>query len=431
MRISTLPNGLQIGLAGRVDHLAGLSLWLPVGTAQEPEGARGLVHLIEHLSFRGAQRDSAAHLVQELEQVGCIFHAETSKDLVGYHCRAPHHHFQPILEVLGQLAFAPLAVTPDEVAREGRVLVQEWAGRLSLSETALRLALNTLYPPAYQSSEHHVDAHLLERKELPERVAAFRRAHFHPTGALSVLYHPDLAAALRLAEQVLGVYGGAERLPLPLPEPCAYPRYRRYRTTATATHVAVAFSGPPYGSARREQMAVFNRIFALGFGARLYHRMVAQDGRVYALNTQIDAWPDLGGYALCGSSTEATDDFATYVEEVVCDELEAIARRGLTADEVHRAVERYISFLYLLTENQLKYTRRLARDWLHAGTIFDPSAVAATLRASTVDDYVQLVTDYLRPDRATVAILEPGRGASQPPPEGSPAAPRARPTESV
>lgn len=81
-----LPNGLKVLL--KENHAAPVVTWIvayKVGSRNEPVGATGSAHLLEHMMFKGTKTLGKGQVARLLERNGAEYNAFTDNDLTGYY----------------------------------------------------------------------------------------------------------------------------------------------------------------------------------------------------------------------------------------------------------------------------------------------------------------------------------------------------------
>ncbi|NPA72329.1 MAG: insulinase family protein [Gammaproteobacteria bacterium] len=403
-QVKQLSNGLTICIVDTVSYLAGISIWLPFGSSVETETQKGWTHLNEHLSFRSPTQQTSREFALNLERDGAIFSAQTGIEHVGYYCRIPYHNFSKGVRLLRRIAFEKIHTSTKAIMNEVKIQAQESLASRSAGQQLRRLALNNIFPKSHRVTP---GVSPIETPDQVEQFMLFREMHFHPRGAIVLVFHPKPDVAMEIVEDELGMCEGKDRVALAPQTLGEYERVKVYQGRVASTHVAVAFPAPPFPSPAHELMNVFNRIIALGFGARLYQRLVEIDARTYSLQTNHDAFAHFGGYTISATSTDKAEDFSKYFEDTVRDELTRIITDGLHRDEVSRAIERYISYLHLLPENKLKYSRQIALHMIYNNKPFNIRDIEILLRHTQSADFVRMAMEYLHPDLMSVAILRP------------------------
>src|ERR1700756_2704773 len=88
VRVTTLNNGLRVA----TDDMPGLEstavgVWVDVGARHEGPEINGISHLLEHMAFKGTERRSAREIAEEIEAVGGMLNAYTSRDHTAYYAK--------------------------------------------------------------------------------------------------------------------------------------------------------------------------------------------------------------------------------------------------------------------------------------------------------------------------------------------------------
>src|ERR1700722_18681285 len=85
---TVLPNGLVI-LTEPMEHVHSISvgIWLRSGSRREPAELNGISHFIEHMVFKGTTRRTAEDIAREVDRIGGMLDAFTSKEMVCFNTR--------------------------------------------------------------------------------------------------------------------------------------------------------------------------------------------------------------------------------------------------------------------------------------------------------------------------------------------------------
>ena len=80
-RKTTLNNGIRI-ITEHIPYVQSVSLgiWVRSGSRFEQPNQNGICHFIEHMLFKGTERRSAYAIAKEIDSVGGVLNAFTSKE---------------------------------------------------------------------------------------------------------------------------------------------------------------------------------------------------------------------------------------------------------------------------------------------------------------------------------------------------------------
>jgi predicted Zn-dependent peptidase len=98
--------------------------WFPIGSRHEAPHERGFVHFVEHMTFKGTARRSAAGISREIDRVGGYINAFTDRDSLCLHCQVPGAHWRLALDVLADMALGSI-FRAEDFEREREVIASE------------------------------------------------------------------------------------------------------------------------------------------------------------------------------------------------------------------------------------------------------------------------------------------------------------------
>ena len=107
--ISILSNGLTI-VSDPMPGLesAALGVWVNTGTRNETRTQMGVSHMLEHMAFKGTTRRSARAISEEIEAVGGVLNAYTSREQTAFHARILKADIGLAMDMLGDILINPV-----------------------------------------------------------------------------------------------------------------------------------------------------------------------------------------------------------------------------------------------------------------------------------------------------------------------------------
>ena len=87
---------------------ASLGLYFPTGSRHETPQINGISHLIEHLVFKGTRQRSAEEINREIDLLGGVSNAYTSKETICLHGRVLARHLPRVLDLYADMAVGAL-----------------------------------------------------------------------------------------------------------------------------------------------------------------------------------------------------------------------------------------------------------------------------------------------------------------------------------
>ena len=119
-----LPNGLTIVAEQMPLEAVNLSLWVNVGSANEPDNINGMAHFLEHMVFKGTKRIVSGEFERRIEERGAVTNAATSQDYTHYYITTAPKDFASLAPL--QIDVVLNSLIPDDAfSREKLVVLEE------------------------------------------------------------------------------------------------------------------------------------------------------------------------------------------------------------------------------------------------------------------------------------------------------------------
>ncbi|MET0314101.1 MAG: pitrilysin family protein, partial [Hansschlegelia sp.] len=160
----SLDNGLQVVVIPELRApVVTLMIWYKVGSADEQPGASGLAHFLEHLMFKGTEKQPASEFSHVVAELGGQENAFTSYDYTSYFQRVAREHLKTVMGFEAD-RMTGLRLTDDVVNPERDVILEERRSRVDgdpaaqLSESiAATLYVNHTYGQPIIGWEHEIE----------------------------------------------------------------------------------------------------------------------------------------------------------------------------------------------------------------------------------------------------------------------------------
>ena len=122
---TVLDNGIRVVSNEMPDHRSvSLGIWVENGSRHESAPQNGISHFIEHLLFKGTERRSAAQIAEEMDAVGGVLNAFTSKEQTCYYAKVLDENLPLAIDLLTDI-FLHSSFDAEEIERERSVILQE------------------------------------------------------------------------------------------------------------------------------------------------------------------------------------------------------------------------------------------------------------------------------------------------------------------
>ncbi len=402
----TLDNGLRI-LAEGVPQSRSVSVgvWINVGSRDDPPGAAGLAHFLEHLLFKGTTSRSALRISQEIDSVGGFLDAATSKESTVFYADVPADGLAKATDLLLDLVGHP-AFTPDRIELERNVVLEEIRGYDDDPEQrAFDQFVNGLWADCHPLSRPVLGTRASMESVTRDEVAAHHARFYRPANMVVAA-----AGAMDVDAFVADVERGVSSVPpsaSPAPSrraPVFQPLRAHHHQPTGQTHVYLGLPGPLAGDKNRYPLEVANAVLGDGTSSRLFVAIREERGLAYAVQSAVSRFSDTGfwlSYAAVAPNT------ADAVSALLLEELARLRAEAVPEEELALAKSRLRGSLILGLESNMHRAMRLGNAALSEREILSPDAILARLAAVDADAVREAVLRYNHPDRVNLVTVGP------------------------
>ena len=376
-----LPNGVRI----LTEHVPGvrsaaLGVWVGVGSRRETNADSGAAHFIEHMSFKGTARRSAAVLAEEMDAIGGQMNAYTTKEDTVYYAWVLDTHLAQAADILCDMLFCSKFDEAD-VQTERGVILEEMG---MYADNPEDLCAERLSAAVFKGSA--LARPILGRKSTLEKMTgeglrAWQKAHYVPSELVV-----SLAGSFtdRDVEALAQRFAGLEGEPLPGLRPAAYiPAFTVKKKAAEQNHLTLAFPGLSLGDLRRFTLQLLSSVLGGGMSSRLWQKVREESGLCYSVYSYGAGHADLGLFAIytaTGADTEAE------ALKTIARETRRFAAEGVTPAELDRAREQSKANVLMGLESTQSRMSALGRGELLTGEVLSTEEVIAAYDAVTAED---------------------------------------------
>jgi predicted Zn-dependent peptidase len=408
IRRTVLPGGLRV-ITEAVPSVRSVAfgIWVGVGSRDETPTQAGASHYLEHLLFKGTPRRTALEIAAEMDAVGGEMNAFTAKEYTCYYARVLDADLPLAVDVVSDMVTSSLIDAADVESERGVILeeiamhdddpgdvVHDTFASAVFGDTPLgRPILGTVESITGMSRS---------------TVASYARRRYAPSElvvtAAGNVDHKTVVALVRKAFRDHLVDGAEPATPR---AGGRTPRAQRglhvVKRPTEQAHLVLGSTGIARNDERRFALGVLNGALGGGMSSRLFQEIREKRGLAYSVYSYSSQYADTG---LVGVYAGCAPKRAHEVLELAQEQLAAVVREGLTADELVRGKGQLRGSIVLGLEDTSSRMSRLGKAELVYGELMTVDAVLASIDAVTLDDVRAVAHDVLRtPD--SLAVIGP------------------------
>jgi zinc protease len=363
-------------------------VWYRVGAADETPGKSGLAHFLEHLMFKGTEKNPQGLFSQVVATIGGQENAFTSSDYTGYFQRSTREQLKTLMEFESD-RMTGLVLTDDVVKPERDVVLEEYNMRVANNPSArldeqMEAALYLNHPYGRPVIGWHHEIEQLNRDE----ALAFYRRFYTPNNAILIVAGDVTADEVKtMAEETYGkvkqVTAIAPRVRPREPEQDAPRTVTLADPRVNQPSVQRYYLAPSYTTAKpgeAEALDVLAHILGRGSNSRLYNALVLDKG--IAVNASAGYQGSALDYSrlnVSGSPKPGTT--LTQIEEAIDAVIAEISDKGVTAEELDRSKNRLIADAVYAQDSQSTLARWYGAALTTGGTVEQVQSWSERIRA--------------------------------------------------
>ncbi len=404
---TVLNNGLRI-VTEELEHFhsVAVGVWLNVGSRDEAGAENGLSHFLEHMAFKGTPRRTAFEIAREIDQVGGICNAFTSKEQTCFHGKVLAERLPRLVDLLGDVFLNPLYESAD-LEKERRVILEEiYAQDDNPEETA-----QVLFARSFWGDSPLGRPVLGEAERIAgvgrENLLAYRRGAYRPeetvVAAAGRVNHQELVDLVAPAFEAF-----ANGVPPRTRTPASnFPGVYLFPRDLEQVYVSLGARGVGAGDPRRFAASMLQLVLGGNMSSRLFQVIREELGLAYSIYAYLTFFSDTGLLEIfAGVSPRNLEKLLAALRR----ELRKIREEPVKPEELQAARDYVRGSVYLAAEDCDHLMMRLAKNEIHFGHYIPLEEIVAGLMKVTAPEIMELARDLFRPEDWTLALLGPVEG---------------------
>jgi zinc protease len=331
-----LANGLRVlALENRDAPVVTSALTYRVGARDDPEGATGLAHFLEHMMFKGSAGWAAGEVDRRTLALGGSNNAFTGHDASTYYFSFARDCWEVALEIEAD-RMAGLTLAAAEVESERGVILEEIAMYRAEPWDALDRAVQEKLFGRHPYGRQVIGATRDVRRITAEQIEALHRETYRPDNAVLVVAGGVTEYALdRAADLFEQIPRGrpARRTPSPAEVPVRLTRVDVER--GETSRLLLAFPCCRGNDEDHPALKLLAAVLGSGRASRMNRRLVDEEELCAWVSADAGESELPGSFAIAAELLPGTVEAA--VEEALLEELEALLREPVSATELSRA----------------------------------------------------------------------------------------------
>ncbi|MBI2451326.1 MAG: insulinase family protein [Parcubacteria group bacterium] len=403
---TTLKNGFRI-ITAPMPGAKNLTVLVMAGVGSRYENKKnnGLSHFLEHMMFKGTvKRPQAIDISKELDSVGAIYNAFTSKEYTGYFVKAAAQHDNLILDVISDI-FLNSTLKKEEIDRERNVIIEEINSYLDDPDRYIGFLFERLLygdqPVGWDIAGQKENIRKIQHKDFVKYLSNFYRAKnvvVIAAGAVTDSFIP------KIDDYFSGIRPGASPQKAKVIEKQNRPEGLMHFRKDNQAQVSLGVRAYSLNHPWRFGLDLLSTILGNGMSSRMFIKIRERKGLAYTVFTDYSEFSDSGYLTTYVGLAPKNAEQAI---NLILEEYRDIAQNGVGEEELKKAKEFIKGRLSLNLETSNAVAIFLGMQELQRKEILSPKEFAEKIDAVSASDIQKIAKDIFRPEKLNLALIGP------------------------
>ena len=401
---TVLENGVRV-LTEAMDHVRSVSVgvWVGTGSRDEDLTTAGISHLLEHMMFKGTERRSALDIAKEIDSIGGMGNAFTSRENTCYHAKVLDNHLDRMVDLLTDI-FLNSQFAPEELKKEQEVVLQE----IKMVEDTPDEQVHQLLPEVFWPG-NPLGRPILGTMESvagfdSQGLRSYIRNNYLPdrivVAASGALDHDRLVELVRPGFAPLPAEPGPARHGSPLADNGDLIKERDLEQV----HLCLGLPGVSAVADQRFAAALLNILLGGSMSSLLFQEVREKRGLAYAVYSYLASYSDTGMLGVyLGVEPSRTKEALKVVLEVM-DQF----NQGVDPEDLSKAKEHLKGSIFLAAESTDVRMSRMAKNEFNFGRYIPYEELAESIDRVTPEEVAQAAGLMLDTSNMALVALGPG-----------------------
>ena len=407
-KIHTLANGLRIVFAPMPDTAtATVVVMTGTGSRYESERENGLAHFLEHMFFKGTRkRPSARAISEELDGVGSVYNAFTSKERTAYYAKVSSQFLDTALDVISDVLLN--STLPErEITKERGAIIQE----IDMYEDMPIHTVDNVFDALIYGKEHPLGRTILGPKE---NIRAFSRTDFSTylkrnyVPANTVVCVAGAFNSSKVLSKIKKEFGRVKKAEAPglihFTATQDAPRISIKEKATDQTQLMIGVPAYPYLHKDEYALSVLATILGGGMSSRLFMEVREKRGLAYSVHASVDKYPDTGSFVVQAGVEHGKLEKAV---ETILAEFRKIKRTPVSKAELEKAKSYMKGTMTLALEASDAVAQHASTSIIALGRVRPLEDVIKSIDKVTAGDIQRVAKDILQTNKLNLAIIGP------------------------
>ncbi len=404
IRKETLPNGVRI-LTEEIPYVysAAAGIFILSGSRDEQPEVYGVSHFLEHLLFKGTKTRTAKQIAEELDGVGGVLNAFTTKEYTCFYAKVLAEHLDLAVDVLTDMFFNSL-MDEHDIRREKKVILEE----IMMYEDSPDELIHDLFASTVWNG-HPLGRPVLGsqetiRKMKREDIVRYFLKNY--TADKIIITVTGKINSDKVVRDLGNIFKSLPRLKEPRAEDLPTFHSKVCFKVKNTEQVQLCMGTPGLSQKDEEiyTLYILNTILGGGISSRLFQEIREEKGLVYSIFSYHATYLDSGLFTVYAGTSPGN---VQKVIEMILKEISLIKKESISKEELERAKNQIKGNLMLGMENVANRMSRLAKNEFNFGRVVTIEETLSNISGVTPVMVQELANKLLVPRLFSLSAIGP------------------------
>ncbi len=397
-----LNNGIRV-ITENIPHAHSVSIgiWVTTGSRHECDQTNGVAHFIEHLLFKGTHKRTALDIAREIDSVGGILNAFTSREYICFYVKILSEYLEKAVDLLSDI-FLNSTFDPEEIERERKVILQEiWMVKDNPDNYVHDLFHLNFW------KNHPLGKSILGTEEsvgnlTREIIVNYKEQRF-TTGDIIIT-----AAGNLDHEKVVGLLDGLmDGVPRRdskehFQAPSYEKRVEAVDKNLEQIHLCLGTKALPQNHPLRYESYILNTVLGGSMSSRLFQEIRENKGLAYSVYSYMSSHSDAGSLIIYAGTSQ---EHMLEIIRITLEELKKLKTEIIPEQELKHAKEHLKGNLLLSLENSDNRMTKLAKNEIYFGRNIPIKEIIHGVEQVTAESLLKLGSELFIEDFFTLQLI--------------------------
>ena len=382
-----------------------IDTWIKTGSINENDKNNGVSHFLEHLFFKGTEKNPLGTFDKLLESKGAVTNAATSKDFTHYYIKIPSKDFDLALNLHADMLLNP-AIPQAEMDRERLVVIEEIAKDKNSPNDLVYDNLNELIYKVHPYKRQVIGTKEIIENITRDEIFDYYKKHYSPENMITIVVgdvEPNETAkkiqhAFTISPRKLEKHCYKKEPPI------TTQRIKEEKFDCNSAYMMIGFRAT--NAVHKDEFAldVLATILGDGRSSRFYQNIKEQKQLTNSIGASNGSFKDDGIFYISANFEPQNKE---NLKKAIFDEIKNVQQYGVTEAEVEKAkniIERDTHYSRESISNiamEMGYTVTITGDDKNYNGYLD------SIKKVTAEDVNRVARKYLGENKSAVSIVMP------------------------